>query len=343
MLLEHTTIKEIAEQAQVSTATVSRILSGKSCHRPSTVRSVHAAIERLRAAAGPGLTGFESPAPESIGLVMFGYRDFLNTSYNATLVTAIMEALTAEDFSAQFIVLSPGRLNIDYIESLIRQHQLKGLLIPEFDMLYAVSEQLAGLSIPVVCIGNLASCGCSVSSDSASAGRDAANYLWSCGHRRFGILSMSRSDLCQRLRIEGFCETIRELSGRPERIWQREYQSLDDSVAGAVSALVNMPEPPTALFSTNSRMTLKLIAGLTRAGRRIPEEISILSFEENGELEELPVPVSVIRQPTRRMGEVAVQLLVNRIRGIVTPDHEVLNCSLTARASVASIEKETKN
>ena len=80
MLLEHTTIKEIAEQAQVSTATVSRILSGKSCHRPSTVRSVHAAIERRRAAAGPGLTGFESPAPESIGLVMFGYRDFLNTS-----------------------------------------------------------------------------------------------------------------------------------------------------------------------------------------------------------------------------------------------------------------------
>lgn len=343
MLLEHTTIKEIAEQAKVSTATVSRILSGKSCHRPSTVRSVHAAIERLRACSGPVLTGFESPAPESVGLVMFAYRDFLNTSYNATLVTAIMEALTAEDFSAQFIVLSPGRLNMEYIESLIREHRLKGLLIPEFDMLYAVSEQLDRLPIPVVCVGNLVDCGSSVSSDSALAGRDAANYLWSCGHRRFGIISMSCTDHCQRLRIEGFCETIRELNGNPAGIWRREYQSLDDSVSGAVSALVNMPEPPTALLSTNSGMTLKLIAGLARSGRRIPEDISILSFEENGELEELPVPVSVIRQPTRRLGEVAVRMLVNRIRGIAAPEHEVLNCSLIARASVASFEKGKRN
>ncbi len=340
MLLEHTTIKEIASLANVSTATVSRILSGKSCHRPATVRSVHAAIERLRASAGPVLTGFETSAPACVGVVMFAYHDFLNTNYNATLTTSLMEALTAEDFSVQFIVLSARRLSIKYIESLIREHRLKGLLIPEFDMLYAVSEQLARLPIPVVCIGNLNRCGCCVSSDSAAAGRDAANYLWSRGHRRFGVISMSRSDLCQNLRLTGFHEAIRELGGNPERIWFREYRSLDDSVSGAVSALVNMKEPPTALFSTNSQMTLKLIAGLSRCGRRVPEDISVLSFEENGELENLPVPVSVLRQPTRALGEVAVRMLVNRIRGVATPDCEVLNCSLIARESVAYLKEE---
>ena len=155
MLLEHTTIKEIAERANVSTATVSRILNGKHCHRSSTVETVRRAIEELRA-EGPVLTGFETAAAESVGIMMFSYRDFLNTNYTATLVTAMVEALTAEDLSVQLLTLSSKRLSIGYIESMIRAHRLRGLLIPEFDILYAISEKLVKLPIPVIGIGNLA-------------------------------------------------------------------------------------------------------------------------------------------------------------------------------------------
>lgn len=336
MILEHTTIKEVADRARVSTATVSRILSGKHCHRSTTVETVRRAIEELRS-AGPVLTGFESAAPESVGIVMFAYRDFLNSGYNATLATAIMETLTAEDFSAQFIALSSKRLSIDYIESLVREHRLKGLLIPEFDMLYTVSEQLAKLPIPVVCIGNLAETGLrySVCADNVSAGRDAANYLWSRGHRRFGIVTMSRSDICQAQRTAGFLETLRELGGAPEQVMIREYRSLNDSVSGVISALANMQERPTALFSTNSLMTQKLIVGAAAVGIRVPEELSLLSLEENNELLYMPVPVSVIRQPTRELGEAAVRMLISLIRGLAVPEHEVLNCSLVSRSSVA--------
>ena len=336
MILEHTTIKEVANRARVSTATVSRILSGKHCHRSATVEIVRRAIEELRSAR-PVLTGLESTVPESVGVVMFAYRDFLNSSYNATLATAIMETLAAEDFSAHFIALSPRSLSIDYIEFLVREHRLKGLLIPEFEMLYAVSEQLAKLPIPVVCIGNLAETGLrySVCVDNVSAGRDAANYLWSQGHRRFGIVTMSRNDICQAQRVAGFLETIRELGGAPDRVMIHEYRSLNDSISGVISALLNMPERPTALFSTNSLMTQKLIAGAAEAGIRIPEELSLLSLEENSELLYMSVPISVIRQPTRELGETAVQMLINLIRGLTVPEHEVLNCSQLARASVA--------
>ncbi len=339
MILEHATIKEVAIRARVSTATVSRVLSGKSCHRPKTVETVRRAVEELRASAPilTGLTGIENAAPESVGIVMFAYRDFLNSYYNATLVTGMMEELAKEDFSAHFITLSPGKLTIAYIESLIREHHLKGLLIPEFNMLYAISEQLSRLSIPMVCIGNLhEEIGCSISADSRAAGRDAANYLWSCGHRRFGIVSMSRTDICQAQRVDGFLETLRELGGDPDKVMIREYRSLSDSVSGVVSALMNMQERPTALFSTNSLMTQKLLAGAAAAGFRIPEDFSLLSFEENNELLYLPVPVSVLRQPTRELGETAVHMLINLIRGLPVTRNEVLNCSLITRSSVAT-------
>ena len=62
--------------------------------------------------------------------MMFSYRDFLNTNYTATLVTAMVEALTAEDLSVQLLTLSSKRLSSGYIESMIRAHRLRGLLIP---------------------------------------------------------------------------------------------------------------------------------------------------------------------------------------------------------------------
>ena len=156
-------------------------------------------------------------------------------------------------------------------------------------------------------------------------------------NRRFGLLSMAYSDICQRQRITGFRDTIQELGGNPGQVWSRQYRSQDDSVSGAVSELANMKNPPTAILSTNSQITLKLQSGLVQAGFRIPDDISLLSFEENGELEFQPVPISVLRQPTRSLGEVAVRMLINCIRDIPVNRQEVLNCSLIARESVRNL------
>lgn len=340
MLMEHTTIKEVAARARVSTATVSRILNGKYAHRSATVEHVKRVIEELRTARSVS-GGREVETPECVGVVMYAYRDFLNTNYNATLISSIMEELTVVNYSAQIIALSSKSFGIDYIAGLVREHHLRGLLIPEFDLLYAVSEKLEKLGIPVVSIGNFSGIGCRVSSNSFRAGCDAANYLWSNGHRRFGIISMSRTDICQKLRVDGFCETIRQLGGDPGGVWIWDFRSLEGySVFGAISELVNMKRIPTAIFSTNSMLSRKLIAGLAQSGVHVPEHVSLLSLEEDGELEDFPVPVSVMRQPTRDMGRLAVDMLVKKLRGLEVKEVEELNCSLIVRRSVRSVPVE---
>ena len=152
---------------------------------------------------------------------------------------------------------------------------------------------------------------------------------------------MSRTDICQEQRIEGFCETVRQLGGDPAKIWIREFRSMEGySVSGAISELVNMKRIPTAVFSTNSMLSRKLIAGLSQSGLHVPEDVSLLSFEEDGELEDFPVPVSVMRQPTRDMGRIAVEMLVKKLRGLEVRENEELNCSLIIRKSVRSIPVE---
>ncbi len=334
MLMEHTTIKEVANKAQVSTATVSRVLSGKYRHKSDTVENVKRIIEELRVARS--LPAPEITVPESVGIAMFAYRDFLNDSYNSTLVTSIMEALTTENLTAQLIALTPTRLNIEYIKNLIRVHQLRGLLIPEFDVLYSISRQLEKLSIPVIGIGPL-TLHYHVCSDGYRAGCDAANYLWCNGHRRFGIVSMSRTDNDHEQRVTGFMDTIHKLASGNARIWRQELRSTGDTVSGWVAELVNRKEAPTAVFVTNSYICQKIYAELVQAGMSVPEDISLVSSEENGELEHLPVPISVMAQPTRAMGEMAVDMLVKCLRNIEVKDKEVMNCSLIIRKSVRNI------
>ena len=168
-------------------------------------------------------------------------------------------------------------------------------------------------------------------------------YLWSLGHRSFGFIGMSQLDIGQRQRLTGFRETIRELGGRPEDIWIREFRHIGDSTTLAALELSRMPERPTALFSTNSLMTQKLISDLHRLGIDTPEDISIISFEENGELEFLNTPVTVIAQPTRQMGKAAVNALVRLLHGYPVEARHRLDYALVIRESTRSCKPHNLN
>ena len=326
-------VKEVAKMAGVSTATVSRILNGKSGHSSATVKSVERIIEDMGFSAS-----HYSNTPDCIGIVMLAHQDFLIGNYTATLFSSIMEMLTAEGMIAQIIPVTPGRLSFQYIREIVEMYSLKGLIIPEFDQLYEVSKHLDRLEIPVIAIGNtelpLKHIVCS---DSYQAGRDAAAYFWSLGHRRFGILSMRQTDICQKLRLKGFSEFIAEMGGDTDSIWQKEYNNEEDSATSAVAEMVNQEQRPTAVFVTNSEIALKFMIELRKTGIRIPDEVSLISVEERGELETLELPMTAVCQPTHLMGEAAVRMLINLIRNRQVQEKQILSCNLVVRNTTAAI------
>ena len=341
MLMEHTTIKEIAGKARVSPATVSRIINGKYRRKSKTVVNVERIIEELRFSRNRSET-LETQAPGCIGVIMFAFPDFLNDKYTTTLSSSIMEALTKENLSVHLIAITNKRLNIEYIENQIKTHNIRGLLVLEFDILYAVSKTLESLSIPVISIGNMTdnTLSCNVCADNYRAGCDAANYLWCNGHRSFSIVTMACTDVCQKMRLSGFMDTVKSLGGDPKQIRTCELRSSKDSISGWISELINKKEYPDSIFCFNSTVCQKIYSGLVQSGIRVPEDVSLISFEEDGELEFLPTPMSVVAQPTRDMGVAAVDMLVKSLNGININNHEVLNCSLIIRNSVRSVPAE---
>ena len=146
MIFSDYTIKELADRAKVSTATVSRILSGKGSHRPGTVERVRRIAEKMEAESRAREFGIS----ECIGVLMLTYRDCLNSSYNSTLITSIVEGLAAENCTVQLMALPVKRMNLDHIRSLVIEHGIRALIVPEFNGPYSVSNELDRLGIPIV-------------------------------------------------------------------------------------------------------------------------------------------------------------------------------------------------
>jgi len=328
-------IKEVAKRAGVSTATVSRILNGKGNHSSSTVKTIEKIAEELGFSASHIFS-----APECIGVVMLSYQNFLNNPYTTAMLAGITETLAGEGLLAQIIPVSPGRLSCQFLKELVSAYNLKGLIIQEFDQLYHLSDQLALLNLPVVCIGvsTVQNGQCHVTSDDYQAGHDAAAYFWSLGHRRFGILPMRLTNIGQKKRLDGFKSCIATNGGNPESVWIKEFYHIDDSVTAAVAEFLNMKQRPTAILCTNSTIAAKFMIALKQAGIAIPEELSLISFEENGELEMLETPITAICQPTYKMGEEAVRMIIGLIRGQQIAEKQVLRCNLIVRNTTAIIQ-----
>ncbi len=325
-------VKEVAKRAGLSSATVSRILNGKGGHSSETVKTV----EKIVAEMGFSSNHY-STTPDCVGIVMLIYKDFMVQDYTSTLLTGILETLTAEGMIAQIIPVTPSRLSLGYIQDIIKKFSLKGLIVQELAQMHDLSLSIEKLEIPKVFIGNMPSIPANnVRTDSFKAGRDAASYLWSMGHRNIGIISGHQGDYGHKNRIEGFFSIIRENGGDSESIWMKSYDDIDLSVTSAVSELVNMPVRPTAILSLNSTLTLKFLMELRRMGLCVPDDISLISFEESNELENLETPVTSIHQPTKKLGKVSVRMLINLIQGRdVSP--ELLECSLTPRKSTMKL------
>lgn len=322
-------VKEVAKRAGLSSATVSRILNGKGGHSSETVKTV----EKIVAEMGFSATNHSS-TPDAIGIVALVYNEFLTQPYTSSLLSGIIEVLTGEGFIGQIIPVTPNRLSHGYVLDIIKKFGLKGLIIQEFAPVYELSKTLERIEIPKVFIGELKEKPeYYVMSNNYQAGWDAASYFWSLGHRRFGMISGYSKDYGHFRRIEGYKAFLKEHEISPESIWTKSYHDIELSVTNAVAELVNLKEKPTAIYSLESQLSLKFIQELGKTDIRIPDDISLISMEERGELDNISTPVTVLRQPTKMIGERAAATIINIINGRDGSEPYVYECSLLARKS----------
>lgn len=331
---DNVTVREIAGRSKVSAATVSRIFNHSGKHQEETVNLV---LQTAVDIADEKKMLINGPPPTNIGILAVAYYNFLCSTHTSVLFSSLIEELNRMGFSVSLIMPHNNQSPFEQLEKQLKYQRIKGLLIPEYNILYRVTGQLKKLHIPFVCINDSANHRqfYTIRNDDVFAGANAAAYLWNKGHRRFGVVNMGLANIPQRERVDGFLQELKRLGGA-EKIWQWTFTKINEFVEPITTEIKNTANPPTAIFSTNSNITRTLYASLRNASVRIPEDISIISIEENGELGDLGI--TVMAQPVRAIGEAAVHMLEILMQNRKPKRRiETFNCILKARTSVASL------
>ncbi|GGU53284.1 HTH-type transcriptional regulator MalR [Streptomyces albospinus] len=334
-------LADIAAQAGVSEATVSRVLNGKPGVSATTRQSVLAALDVL---------GYERPVrlrQRSAGLVGLITPELENPIFPA-FAQVIGQALTRQGYTPVLATQTPGGSTEDELTEMLVDRGVAGIIF--VSGLHADTsadmtryDQLRGQGVPFVLINGFSDKVQApfVSPDDRAAVHLAVTHLTALGHRRIGLALGPKRFVPVRRKIEGFVRCMQEQLGiepaAAEPFIQHSLYTLEGGQAAA-GALIE--RGATAIVCASDMMALGAIRAARQRGLDVPREISVVGFDDSPLIAFTDPPLTTIRQPVPAMGQAAVRALLEEIGGTPAPHSEfVFHPELVVRGSTASAPK----
>ena len=317
-MVRRTTIHDVAKAAGVSVATVSKAVNGRYGISDRTVARVLAEVERLGYESSLVASSMRSRQTGVIGVLVPGFEPF-----TAEILKGVGGALSSSPLDLLAYSGSRERAAAGWERRSLQR--LSGTLIDAAIMVTPTVVSAAS-DIPIVAIdphmgrADLPT----VESDSFGGGLEATRYLIELGHRRVGFLA-GRPDLrSASLREAGYRRALADagLVFDPSLIEIGRYEI--DAARSAARTLLGMANPPTAVFAANDLSALGLLEVAAELGRRVPEDLSVIGFDDIPESSQRAQPLSTIRQPMQRLGAVAVDMLLTLLSGEIPAQTRVL-------------------
>jgi len=175
----------------------------------------------------------------------------------------------------------------------------------------------------------------SVHIDNAAAARAVMEHLYGLGHERIAVVGGPPDNPLHQQRLEG-ARAAGRARGRLRQLSVVPGDFSVESGHAAATALLAAASAPTAIFCFSDQMALGTLAACRELGVRVPEELSIVGFDDLASSRYLTPPLTTIRQPMREIGDRAVKLLLAIIEGVDVPLQQTLDFSLMLRGSTAS-------
>jgi LacI family transcriptional regulator len=329
MAVQRLTIRQIADLAGVSIATVSRVLNGREDVADETRDLVSRVIRENGYTASRSARGLSAGRTGLVGILV----PLLFPAYFAGILAGAAEALSERDLQ---IVLSPTGGEHDREVSVIdRLHGLTDgalIILPEES-----SEELEGLldgGYRFVVIDPLMPLDeriPSVSAAHTSGADQAMRHLLELGHRRIAQISGPRGWVATEDRRRGYRAALAAAGILPDPAL--EVEAVPETVPGrdAAGYLLDLSEPPTAIFAFNDNIAVGAIQAARARGLRVPDDLSIVGFDDVESATIVTPALTTVRQPLAEMGRTAVSLL-NRL--LERQRFETLHVELATRLVV---------
>jgi LacI family transcriptional regulator len=338
------TIVDVAEKARISVSTVSRVLKDDPRVSPEVRERVKAVIEKLGytpSVAARRMGGSKSYLLISLNdrrLTVDNWRSGRGNDWLDQMLHGAM--LTCQDagyhFMFELVDLESDQLE-QQILALTASLGPDGVIVtPPISDNEKVLVVLRKRQVPVVRIGShTPGQGLRVYMDDHAAARDVTRYLLRLGHRRIGFIAGSYRFLSSVQRVETFRRTMAE-AGLEER-WIQKGDFTFESGLAAAQTLLALDARPTALMASNDEMALAALHVAQMNGVAVPDQLSLISFDDGPSMR-LSIPaLTAVRQPTSEMASKAAQLLIeaSAAGGKLGKSEHVVPFELVERASCA--------
>jgi LacI family transcriptional regulator len=306
------TILDVAAQAGVSSGTVSRVINGDVHVRPQTRERVLQVMHDLRYSANRQARSLAGGKTDVIGLIV----PDLGTAYIGEIIRGIdMElGLTGLDLIL-YTTHRTASKEANYVANLA-QGMVDGLLLvlPRSPADYI--EALTRRGFPFVLVdhqGTGRTCP-AVGATNWQGAYDATQYLLQLGHTRIGFITGSMDLGCSQDRLAGYRAALRDhrLPARPELEYEGDFLQPDGYAGG--SAFLDLAEPPTAIFASNDVMAMGVMDAVRNRGLRIPDDISVVGFDNIPQSAVVFPPLTTVEQPLEQMGRAATQMLLRILK-----------------------------
>ncbi|GAA3941059.1 LacI family DNA-binding transcriptional regulator [Microbacterium soli] len=327
---DRVTIYDIAALAGVHPSTVSRALSTTPTRRVTaeTVAKIKSIADELGYEANPWAQSLRTQRTQTIGLVLPHFEDFT--------MGEVFEAATRTAFDSgyQSITVStgddPGRSS-QAIRALVRR-RVDGLVIASAHLEDPALDELRDQGIPYMLLNRVHRDDPCIRADDELGAYLAASHLIERGHRRVALLSGVAGASSAELRRDGFTRAFREatISLDPQLI---QWSGL--GIGSGIELgrrLLQLDEPPTAIFAANDFVALGVMSAARDLGRRVPDDLALVGYNDTEAGAALPIPLSSVSVPLRRMGEEAIRAVIGQIEG-EAPRSDVYEPRLVVRAS----------
>jgi len=323
-------IYEVARSAGVSIATVSRVANGTAPVEAKTRARVTSAIARLGYRPHALARGLATRRSNTIGLLITDILD----PYFAEIVRGAQERAEGAGYVVLLGDASVQTASEDLLVKRLLERRVDGLIVASSRTTDAYAAQLKSEDIPVVCInGPLHQFPHAVQTDIGIGARLAIDHLTELGHRRIAHLTGPAGVPTRRERLSAYRAALKkaELAYDPALV-VTGVRSLEDS-REATLKLLELADPPSAIFAYNDRLAIGSYRGIRDAGLRVGADVSVVGFDDILMTEWVDPPLSTVAQPRAEMGRIAIDLLLIVLAGDSAPEIVVVAPRLVVRGS----------
>ena len=330
------TLEQVAALAGVSRATVSRVVNGSPKVSPAVRAQVERAVAKLGYVPNRAARSLVTRRADSVALVVSEpHARFFSEPFFAGMVRGVSAALAGTEVQLQLLIAQDlpdrGRL-----ERYVVGGHVDGVLLASLHGDDPLPGTLERAGVPSVLVGRPAGAAPAsyVDADNRGGARKAVDHLARQGRRRIATITGPLDMGVGLDRLEGYRDGLAAagLAGAGDLVETGDFT--EEGGAAAMVRLLERPGSPVdAVFAASDLMAAGALRALRAAGRRVPEDVAVVGFEDSAVARYAQPPLTTVRQPIEEMGRQATRLLLARVAGEPGGMHLILDTELIVRAS----------